>query len=70
MRTFILKRMLICFFDDGDSTKAFAQVKKILQCRDIASIGPLTVGLMELLQLGKIEKGSLLPDGKYQSIAQ
>ena len=41
----------------------------MISCDNIPSLGPHTLKLMELIQLGKIEKGSLIPDGKYKSLS-
>ena len=41
----------------------------MISCKNIPSLGPHALKLMELMQLGKIEKGSLIPDGKYKSLS-
>lgn len=56
------------FFDDGATSIAYLELKGMLGCTNIGSIAPYAVKIMELLQIGKIEKGSLQPEGKFQSI--
>jgi len=56
------------FFDDGATGIAYLELKGMLGCTNIGSIAPYAVKIMELLQIGKIEKGSLQPEGKFQSI--
>lgn len=57
----------ICF-DNGDSSKAFLEIKGILESSDIPSLGRNAMKMIEMMHLGKSEKGSLLPDGKYNSL--
>jgi hypothetical protein len=40
----------------------------MLQCEKIADIGSHALKIMELLQLGKIEKGAMSMEGKYKSL--
>ena len=41
----------------------------MISCNNVPSLGPHTLKLMELMQLGKIEKFSLLPVIKYKSLS-
>ncbi|KAL9188604.1 hypothetical protein ACHAXT_006982 [Thalassiosira profunda] len=56
------------YFDSGDGSAAYLELKALLSSEHIPSIGSRVLKIMQLLQLGKIEKGSLLPDGKYTSL--
>ena len=40
----------------------------MLQCEKIEEIGVHALKIMELLQLGKMEKGSITSDGRYRSL--
>ena len=55
-------------FADDVSGKALLQLKELLANTDISSMGRQALSIMELMHLGKIEKGSLLPDGKFKSL--
>ena len=55
-------------FDDGKASAALLELKALLGSQHIPSIGTRVLKIMELLQLGKIEQGSLLPDAKYTSL--
>ena len=55
-------------FDAGNSSKGMLELKAMLRTTNIALIGSYALKIMELLQLGKIERGSVLPDGKYNSL--
>ena len=57
-------------FADGDvSNGAFLEFKKMLMCDD-TNVGPYCLRVIELLQLGKIEKGSSKSDAKSKSLKQ
>jgi len=56
------------FFDVGDSSKAYLELQALLETTHIPSMGGRILKIMELMQLGKVEKGSLLPDGKFTSL--
>ena len=36
--------------------------------QDVSSLGQHAMNIVELIQLGKIERGSLLPYGKYKKL--
>ena len=55
-------------FADDVNGKAFLQLKELLASPNISSMGRHALSIMELMQLGKIEKGSLMPDGKFKSL--
>ena len=44
------------------------EFEHLLKSDKIPSMGNQVLKIVELMQLGKIEKGSLLPDGKYTSL--
>ena len=54
--------------DDINSSKFFLEFKLMLQCEKIEEIGVHALKIMELLQLGKMEKGSITSDGRYRSL--
>ena len=56
------------FFDEGYGSIAFLELKWLLGCINITSIGLHARKIMELLQLCKIEKGSVSLQGKYTSL--
>eukprot|EP00956_Cyclotella_meneghiniana_P029326 scaffold70674_cov79-Cyclotella_meneghiniana.AAC.1 len=45
------------------ATRKFKEFKLMLQCDKIEEIGVHALKIMELLQLGKMEKGSISSDG-------
>ena len=55
------------FFDGGDSRGAFDCFKELLRCNDIGNVQSTAFDLVQLLQLGKLEKGSLSSASKYNS---
>eukprot|EP00956_Cyclotella_meneghiniana_P011701 scaffold16470_cov61-Cyclotella_meneghiniana.AAC.12 len=56
------------FHGDINSSKFFLEFKLMLQCEKIEEIGVRALKIMELLQLGKMEKGSITSDGRYRSL--
>jgi hypothetical protein len=56
------------FHGDINSSKFFLELKLMLQCEKIEEIGVQALKIMELLQLGKMEKGSITSDGRYRSL--
>eukprot|EP00956_Cyclotella_meneghiniana_P031379 scaffold82280_cov71-Cyclotella_meneghiniana.AAC.1 len=56
------------FHDDINSSKFFLEFKLMLQCEKIEEIGVHALKIMELLQLGKMEKGSITSDGRSHQI--
>ena len=55
------------FFDSGASSDAYDMFKSLLGCGDITSVCDWALNLVELLQLGKMEKGALTAASKYNS---
>ena len=69
MKTMIRPTLrLKSFFDEGYGSIAFLELKWLLGCSNITSIGLHARKIMELLQLCKIEKGSVSLQGKYNSL--
>lgn len=56
------------FHSDINSSKSFLEFKLMLQCEKIDEIGVRALRIMELLHLGKMEKGSISSDGRYKSL--
>ena len=56
------------FFDDGDASKVMLEFEELLKSDQIPLLGKRVLKIVELMQLGKIEKGALVPDGKYTSL--
>jgi hypothetical protein len=56
------------FFNNVDPSGFFLEFKAMLQCEKIDNIGSHALKIMELLQLGKIEKGAMSMEGKYKSL--
>ena len=53
------------FFDDGDASKVMLEFEELLKSDQIPLLGKRVLKIVELMQLGKIEKGALVPgDGK------
>jgi hypothetical protein len=56
-------------FANGNPSKAYQELKLMLRAEcTIEEIGAHALNIMELLQLGKIEKGSETMDLKYKSL--
>jgi len=51
---------------DGDASRALIEFKSLIACKNVAALGPHALKVVEWMQLGKIEKGSLLLDSKYK----
>ena len=51
-------------------TEAFQQFKKLLLCADIGEIGQESACLLRLLDLGKLERGSVSMESKFMSRLQ
>lgn len=56
------------FFYKVDCLRFFLELKVMFDCEKIEDIGTYTLKIMELVQLGKIEKGSISMVGKYKSL--
>jgi len=56
------------FFNDVNSSRFFVEFKLMLECEKIDAIGMQALKVMELLQLGKMEKGSISSKGRYRSL--
>jgi hypothetical protein len=54
-------------FDAGDSVNAFDYFKAMMRCDDIGDIAACALKLVQLVQLGKLEKGALTSDGHFNS---
>ena len=55
------------FFDVGDSENAFNHFKALVRCRDITDVPICTLKLVQLVQLGNLEKGALSSSASFQS---
>ena len=55
-------------FNDENGGVVSFELGNLLESKDIATMGCQVVKIMELMQLGKHEKGSIVPDGKYKSL--
>jgi hypothetical protein len=55
------------FFDLGDVDGAYNEFKALILCRDIGSVSACAHKLVQLLELGTIEKGSVLLASKHNS---
>ena len=53
------------FSDNVDSLGFFLEFKAMLQCEKNDDVGSHALQIMELLQLGKIEKDAMSMEGKY-----
>ena len=51
-------------------TEAFQQFKKLLLCADICEVGQESACLLRLLDLGKLERGSVSMESKFMSRSQ
>ena len=56
------------FFLDGDSSKMFLEFKAMLGSDNLDLIGRSCRKLMQFMQLGKCEKGSISMEGKFKSL--
>ena len=56
-----------CLFDSGDSQEAYYHFKLLLTCNGIGDVGNASLKVVQLLQLGKLEKGSVTLDAKHNS---
>jgi hypothetical protein len=56
------------FFDDGNSTAAYDQFKLLLRCNSIDVISMEALKTIELLFIGKLEKGAVTKSSKVKSI--
>ena len=56
------------FFLDGDSSKMFLESKAMLRSDNLDSIGGTCLKLMQFMQLGKCENGSISMEGKFKSL--
>jgi len=55
------------FFDAGDSSNAYAQFKALVRCENISNIPLCALKVVELEELGKMEKGAVSSAGHYNS---
>ena len=55
------------FFDSGNSSGSYMQFKRLVSCRDIFSVSVNALHLIELLQLGHIDKGAVDTWLKFKS---
>jgi hypothetical protein len=55
------------FFDNGASEEAYISFKALVMCRDMSNVGKSAFKFIQLLQLGKCEKGALTSSSKYNS---
>ena len=55
------------FYDSGLSTEAYVHSKELLRREDIDHVCRAALGVVELLQLGKLEKGAASTSSKYKS---
>ena len=54
-------------FDAGDSINAYAQFKALVRCDNISNIPPCALKVVELVELGEMEKGAVSSTGHYNS---
>ena len=53
---------VVDFFDNGNTSMALIELKTMLGNKEILSLGPQLLKLIEMMQLGKVERGSLISD--------
>ena len=47
------------FFDGGNSSKSYHELRSLLQCNQIKGITECALELIEFIMLGKVEKGEV-----------
>ena len=65
----MIRLQLILIFYGEDGSRELLTLKLMLVCGNIISIGFYSMEIIELLQLGKIEKESVSSHGKYNSLS-
>lgn len=55
------------FFYDADGGKAYLCFKELMRCDDLREVQYSTLQLVQLLELGKLEKGAVSTESKYNS---
>jgi len=58
------------FFDSGASSDAYDCFKDMLRCANIDDVSFVALKVLQLLQLGKLEKGAVTTSSKYKSLKE